>query len=144
MIAFFLINNNFEKSSLQICRNKNSFLFYTLFRIKSLARKNATKKNGKGNFPRTCRDALGASCAISISRKRGRLFLKTSELRTAVFAQQFHSRQPWPIALPQQRSRIIEIQSRGISMRYRKNRRCTFSETKQCACRVFAPLKLFE
>lgn len=79
--------------------------------------------------------ALGALCAISNLRKRGRIFLKTSELRMAVFAQQFHSRQLWAIVLPQRWSRIIEIQSRGISMRYRKNRLCTFSGTKQCTCR---------
>lgn len=134
IVIFLLINNNLEKSSLQICRY---FLFHTLFRITSHLRGKMQRKMER-ETSRTCCDALGASYTISISRKRERLFLKTSELRTAVFAQQFHSRQPWPIALPQQRSRIIEIQSRGISMRYRKNRRCTFSGTKQCTCRVLA------
>jgi len=72
--------------------------------------------------------ALGASRPISNSHKCGCIFLKTGELRAAVFAPQFRSRRPWPVALPQQRLRIIEIQSRGISMRCRKNGDAPFLE----------------
>lgn len=79
------------------------------------------------------RGAIDASRVISKPRKRRHIFLKTRELRVAVFAQQFHSRRPRPgrsaAAVANNRNSI-----KGNFDAPLEKRQCTFSGLNDARC----------